>query len=142
MDSTQICCSELELSQSQLARTHTEVARPKYIFQQFPREFDGNERQTEDVSTNWVPRFGEDAEEPWVGTKRSSWHRGMHQHRSAVWCLWGERGSPCAHLGFIGGTAAPAACASLPLCSCLPVVCADCYECHHLVCHVDIIIFS
>jgi len=37
---------------------------------------------------------------------------------------------------------APAACASLPLCSCLPVVCADCYECHHLVCHVDIIIFS
>ena len=29
-----------------------------------------------------------------------------------------------------------------PWCSCLPVVHADYYECHHLVRHVDIIIFS
>lgn len=36
----------------------------------------------------------------------------------------------------------PAASARLPLCSCLPVVHADYYECHHLVRHVDIIIFS
>lgn len=79
MDSTQICCSELGLGQSQLGRTHTEVARPKYLFQQFPREFDGNEWQTEDVSTKRVPRFSEDAQGGMGGYKRRLLAQGRAQ---------------------------------------------------------------
>lgn len=41
-----------------------------------------------------------------------------------------------------GRSGCGAACARPPLRSCLPVVHADYYECHHLVRHVDIIIFS
>lgn len=41
-----------------------------------------------------------------------------------------------------GRCRSPAASALLPLCGCLPVVLADYCECHHLVRHVDIIIFS
>lgn len=141
MDLTQICCSELELGQSQQAQDCTLELQDQTISSTSSQEslMETTSGKLKILPPNGLPglvRMLEDAST----TKRELLAQGLPC--SPVWCLWGERGSPCAQLGFTGSMAVPAACASLPLCSCLPVVCADCYECHHLVCHVDIIIFS
>lgn len=77
---------------------HTGVARSDYLFHLLPREFDGNnEQQTEDTSTQWVPRFSEDAGGCTHAPRGNSLHMGCPVHPCGV--RGGERGSPCANSG-------------------------------------------